>query len=65
MLFWSKSFDNSRLGLQGDIQYRQWDVGSDLEQLLLRGGLTYRPESAANILFTGGYANITSGTLND
>ena len=49
-----------RWGVQGDAQYRNWDLGGDLEQLLLRGGLTYRPDSI-NALFTLGAAHITSG----
>ena len=46
------------------MQYRNWDLGGDLEQLLLRGGLTYRPKST-NALLTLGYANITSGVFGD
>ena len=61
MYFFNTPFDDSRWGLQGDLQYRNWDLGGDLEQLLLRGGITYRPEST-NMLLTMGYANITSGT---
>lgn len=61
MYFFNTSFNDSAWGLQGDLQYRQWDVGSDLEQLLLRGGLTYRPQSRTGVLFTLGYGNITSG----
>lgn len=49
-----------RWGVQGDAQYRNWDLGGDLEQLLLRGGLTYRPDNI-NALFTLGAAHITSG----
>jgi len=60
MYFFNNSFDDSQWGVQGDVQYRNWDLGGDLEQLLLRGGLTYRPKSA-DVLFTIGYANITSG----
>jgi len=63
MYFWNTTFGDSRWGLQGDAQYRQWDIAHDLEQLLLRGGLTYRPESADNVLFTLGYANIITGEL--
>ena len=40
MAFLSKDFTQSRFGVQGDIQYRTWDRGGDLEQLLIRGGLT-------------------------
>jgi hypothetical protein len=36
----------------------------DLEQLLLRSGLTYKPQNA-NIKFTLGYGNITTGTYGD
>lgn len=60
MYFFNKSFDDSRFGLQGDLQYRNWDLGGDLEQLLLRGGMTWRPASL-DMLVTLGYANITSG----
>lgn len=60
MYFFSKSFTDSRWGLQGDAQFRNWDLGGDLEQLLLRAGVTYRPANA-NVLLTLGYANITSG----
>ena len=60
MYFFDWSPGESPWGVQGDVQYRNWDLGGDLEQLLLRGGVTYRPQSA-DVLFTLGYANITSG----
>ena len=60
MYFFDKSGDDTPWGFQGDIQYRNWDLGGDLEQLLLRGGLTWRPASR-DAVFTLGYANITSG----
>lgn len=63
MYFWNTDFGTSKFGLQGDIQYRNWDVVGDLEQLLLRGGVTYRPNS--NVMFTVGYANITSGIFGE
>lgn len=62
MYFWGKRFDDSQWGLQGDAQYRNWDMGGDLEQLLIRGGLTWTPKSG-DALFTLGYANITSGAF--
>lgn len=62
MLFWNTRFDNSRWGLQGDIQHRNFDLSGDLEQLLIRGGVTYSPESMPG-LFTLGYANISTGTF--
>lgn len=64
MYFFNAPFADNQFGVQGDVQYRNWDLGGDLEQLLIRGGLTYRPKSA-NVLFTLGYANITSGAFGD
>lgn len=60
MYFFNTSFKESPWGVQGDIQYRNWDSGGDLEQLLLRGGLTYSPKEA-DIKLTLGYGNITTG----
>jgi hypothetical protein len=64
MYFLNVKFKNSQFGLQGDYQFRFWDFGSDLEQILLRTGATYRPKNA-DILFTLGYANITTGTFGE
>lgn len=64
MYFWNTSFGDSPFGMQGDIQYRNWNIMGDLEQLLLRGGFTYQPKNA-NIKFTLGYGNITSGAFGD
>ncbi|MBZ9729935.1 DUF2490 domain-containing protein [Salegentibacter sp. JZCK2] len=64
MYFWNTDFGESQWGLQGDIQYRNWDLGGDLEQLLIRGGLTYSPKNA-DVKFTLGYGNITSGEFGD
>lgn len=61
MLFYNKKFGESEFGIQGDFQFRYWDFGSDLEQILLRSGFTYTPKDAG-IMFTLGYANITTGT---
>lgn len=59
MYFWNTTFSESKIGLQGDIQYRNWNLIGDLEQLLLRGGLTYSP--IPNVKLTLGYGHITSG----
>ncbi|WP_082632431.1 DUF2490 domain-containing protein [Algoriphagus resistens] len=64
MYFFSKSFKNSQFGIQGDFQFRFWKPTKDIEQLLFRSGITYTPENA-NILFTLGYANITSGAYGE
>ena len=61
MYFFNAPFGDSGFGLQGDYQFRFWRVGNDLEQILLRTGLTYRPDDA-NVLFTLGYGYILSGT---
>lgn len=64
MFFFSGKFGNGPFGFQGDVQYRNWDLGGDLEQLLIRGGATWNPEGS-NALFTLGYASITSGAYGD
>lgn len=64
MYFWNTNFKESNFGLQGDVQYRNWNIMGDLEQLLLRGGLTYVPENT-NVKFTLGYAHITTGDYGD
>lgn len=64
MYFFKHQFKNSQFGIQGDIQYRNWNLGGDLEQLLIRSGLTYKPKSA-NVLLTLGYGNITTGQFGD
>jgi hypothetical protein len=64
MYFFNAPFENSQWGVQGDLQHRNWDYLGDLEQLLLRGGLTWRPKSG-DAMFTLGYANITTGEFGD
>ena len=64
MYFWSTQLKESRFGFQGDIQFRNWDLLGDLEQLLIRGGLTFAPK-AIDVKFTLGYAFILSGEFGD
>ena len=64
MYFYDTQFNESQFGIQGDIQYRNWNIMGDLEQLLLRSGVTYRPK-ATNVKLTLGYAHITSGALGE
>ena len=61
MYFFNTTFKESSWGVQGDIQFRNWNIAGDLEQLLLRGGMTYKPKKA-DIKFTLGYGNITTGS---
>jgi len=60
MYFFNTTFKESSWGFQGDIQYRNFNIVGDLEQLLLRGGITYKPKKA-DIKLTAGYGNITTG----
>jgi Protein of unknown function (DUF2490) len=60
MYFWNTTIKEGPIGFQGDIQYRNWNIVGDLEQLLLRGGATYKANNA-NVKFTLGYAHITTG----
>ena len=62
MYFWNTTVKQGPWGFQGDIQYRNWDILGDLEQLLLRGGLTYQPRTAP-VKFTLGYAYISTGAF--
>ena len=64
MYFFDAKFKESKWGVQGDVQYRNWDVLGDLEQLLIRSGVTYRPENT-NLKLTLGYANITTGSFGE
>lgn len=62
MYLWNTTLEDSNFGFQGDIQQRNWDLGGDLEQLLVRAGLTWSPEESNNT-YTFGYAHIASGTF--
>ena len=64
MYFFSKKSNNTNWGFQGDIQYRNWDYGGDLEQLLLRAGVSYDLKRTGSRI-TFGYGNITSGEFGD
>lgn len=64
MYFFSHQFKNSQWGFQGDFQYRDWQGLGDMEQLLLRSGITYSPKDAG-VIFTLGYGNITTGQFGE
>ena len=61
MYFFNTTFKESSWGVQGDVQYRNWNVAGDLEQLLLRGGITFKPKKT-DIKLTLGYGNVTTGS---
>ena len=64
MYFFNGTFKEGPWGIQGDVQFRNWNIAGDLEQLLLRGGLTYQPKNE-DIKFTLGYGNVTTGEFGD
>jgi len=64
MYFYNTQFKDSNFGIQGDVQYRNWDIFGDLEQLLVRSGVTYTPKDSG-VKFTLGYANITTGAFGE
>lgn len=57
----AKFGDSSRWGFLGDVQWRNFDFGSDLDQLLIRGGIYYKPKNTP-LKISIGYANVTNGT---
>ncbi len=63
---WYMSFNtvkfSERWQFQNDIQYRSFNFGNDLEQLMLRGGFGYNLTENNNNLLQG-YAFIRSGEL--
>lgn len=64
MYFYNTKFKNSQFGIQGDVQYRNWNTLGDLEQLLLRSGVTYKPTNT-DVTLTIGLAHITTGAIGE
>lgn len=64
MYFWNTTIRETAWGFQGDIQYRNWNIMGDLEQLLLRGGVTFQPRNT-DVKFTLGYGYIKSGEFGE
>lgn len=62
MYFVKADFKESQFGFQGDFQIRNWDLTTDLEQTIIRGGLTFKPKNES-VLFTLGYGNILYGAF--
>jgi hypothetical protein len=61
MYFYTTKFKNSQFGIQGDVQYRNWNTLGDLEQLLLRSGWLTSPHT--DVTLTIGVAHITTGAM--
>ena len=64
MYFYSTKFKDSQFGIQGDVQYRNWNAIGDLEQLLVRSGVTYKPINT-DMTLTLGVAHVITGTIGD
>ena len=64
MYFWNTSIKEGPWGFQGDYQFRNWNVIGDLEQLLLRSGVTYQPKGTS-AKFTLGYGFIATGEFGE
>lgn len=64
MYFWNTTIKEGPIGFQGDVQFRNWNTIGDLEQLLLRGGVTYKPKGSP-VKFTLGYGHIRTGVYGD
>lgn len=72
MVFWSASLhqqnprpvDKISYGFQGDVQFRNWDWGSDMEQWLLRAGFWISPPNA-DVRFTAGYCSVWTGAFGE
>jgi hypothetical protein len=64
MYFYTTKFKNSQFGIQGDVQHRNWNTIGDLEQLLIRSGLTYKPTNT-DVTLTLGIAHITNGAIGE
>lgn len=64
MYFFTNKFGEGPWGMQGDVQWRNWDLAGDMEQLLLRGGITYTP-GQTSVLLTAGFAHIRTGAFGE
>ena len=64
MYFYSTKIKDSKFGIQGDLQYRNFNGLGDLEQLLIRSAVTFTPKNT-NITLALGVANITSGKIGE
>ena len=62
MYFFNTTFKESSWGCSGRPSISQLEYfAGDLEQLLLREGITYKPKKA-DIKLTLGYGNVTTGS---
>ena len=58
MYYWKVSPKESHFGLRGDIQVHSHLEPSEVDKLMFRGGLSYRPGNSRGHLFNGVCASI-------
>lgn len=61
MYMWNKGFTDSKWGIEGEVQYTDYEIAGDQEWLLLRAAVTYKPIN--NLQFAFGYGHLTFGQL--
>ncbi|MAM18059.1 MAG: DUF2490 domain-containing protein [Christiangramia sp.] len=59
MYFLNHQIQDSKFGIQADVQYRDWQLGGDFQQSILRGALTYQPIPEIKAAF--GYSYFVNG----
>ncbi len=64
MYIWEMKTGGGPFGLQGDFQYRNWNLIGDLEQLLLRTGIYFSPVGK-DMRVALGYAHIITGSYGE
>ena len=63
MYFWSTQFKESKFGLVGDVQYRDWEVLGDFQQFIVRSAVNY--DVNPNLKLFAGYGYFTSGEFGE
>ncbi|WP_373059614.1 DUF2490 domain-containing protein [Zunongwangia sp. H14] len=64
MYFWNTGIKESNFGIQGDVQYRNWNLGGDLQLLILRGGFSYAIPTT-KIKLSAAYGYFTFGAFGE
>lgn len=59
--FFNNNFESSPWGVQFNAQHRNWEPAGDMQQILILGALTWKPESS-DIRYSLGYYNLQHGT---
>jgi hypothetical protein len=62
MYMWNKKIPDSQWGVEGEVQYTDYEIAGDQEWLLLRAAVTYKPKNP-NLSFAFGYGHLTFGEI--